>query len=267
MTHRVSSPYPYVCNTLQHTATHCNTLQHTATHCNTLQHTATHSCGVLFCDSHIWVWRGYSKSVLFWYTEVYSLPSILTECTLSIWKECALLRQPHMGMEKILFWYTIIYSTPSILTKCTLLICWEYRPYLSILKECTLLRSFRATATYGYEDSHTHFLSLRSCFFYFHLLFLSKVFLFHTHTRTHFASVQPYPPSLCSPLFFLSLSLSLSHTHTQSSPSSFSPLFSLYYMKRNLSKSNITLWERETVGSFFFWWYFYILFLTKSTLW
>ena len=26
----------FLCNTLQHTATHCNTLQHTATHCNTL---------------------------------------------------------------------------------------------------------------------------------------------------------------------------------------------------------------------------------------
>jgi len=59
----------YVCNTLQHTATHCNTLQHTevqrsthttargrgerlvcvcmsAAHCNTLQHTATH-CNAL----------------------------------------------------------------------------------------------------------------------------------------------------------------------------------------------------------------------------
>jgi len=29
----------YTCLTLQHTATHCNTLQHTASHCNTLQHT------------------------------------------------------------------------------------------------------------------------------------------------------------------------------------------------------------------------------------
>jgi len=36
----------FVCNTLQHAATHCSTLQHTATHCNTLQHTATH-CDIL----------------------------------------------------------------------------------------------------------------------------------------------------------------------------------------------------------------------------
>jgi len=30
----------FICNTLQHIATHCNTLQHTATHCTTLHHTA-----------------------------------------------------------------------------------------------------------------------------------------------------------------------------------------------------------------------------------
>ena len=32
----------WLCNTLQHTATHCNTLQHPATPRNTPQHTATH---------------------------------------------------------------------------------------------------------------------------------------------------------------------------------------------------------------------------------
>ena len=37
---------PFVCKTLQHTATHCNTLQHTATYCNILQHTATY-CNIL----------------------------------------------------------------------------------------------------------------------------------------------------------------------------------------------------------------------------
>jgi len=30
----------WICNTLQHTATHCNTLRHAATRCNTLQHAA-----------------------------------------------------------------------------------------------------------------------------------------------------------------------------------------------------------------------------------
>ena len=36
----------YTFNILQHIATHCNTLQHIATHCNTLQHIATH-CNTL----------------------------------------------------------------------------------------------------------------------------------------------------------------------------------------------------------------------------
>ena len=42
----------YVCNTLQHTATHCSTRQHTATHGNTRQHTETHCITLQHAATH-----------------------------------------------------------------------------------------------------------------------------------------------------------------------------------------------------------------------
>ena len=42
---------PWLCSTLQHTATYCNTLQHTATHCNLLQRTATYCNTLHHADS------------------------------------------------------------------------------------------------------------------------------------------------------------------------------------------------------------------------